>query len=74
MSEQPPEDLGAAQVLLVIAVVLAIIVIGVVVLVYDGSLAPQRALDRPPTSRCVQELASGVSSHSCPALLSQAPA
>ena len=32
MFEKPPEDLGTAQVLLVVAVVLAILAIGVVVL------------------------------------------
>jgi hypothetical protein len=35
MSEQPPEDLGKPPVLIVVAVVLAIIVIGLVVLVYE---------------------------------------
>ena len=35
MSEQPPEDLGKPPVLMVVAVVLAIIVIGLVVLVYE---------------------------------------
>jgi hypothetical protein len=34
MSEQPPEDLGKPPMLLVVPVVLAIMVIGVVVLVY----------------------------------------
>jgi hypothetical protein len=34
MSEQPPEDLGKAPVLMVVAVLLAIVAIGVVVLVY----------------------------------------
>jgi hypothetical protein len=74
MSEQPPEDPGKAPVLLVVAVLLAILAIGVVVLVYDRSPAPQRALERLHTSNCVRELASGVSSRSCPAPLSQAPA
>jgi hypothetical protein len=34
MSEQPPDDLGKRQVLMVVAVFLAIIVMGVVVLMY----------------------------------------
>jgi hypothetical protein len=34
MSEQPPEDLGKRPVLMVMAVLLAIVVIGVLVLVY----------------------------------------
>jgi hypothetical protein len=45
MSEQPPEDPGKAPVLLAVAVLLAILAIGVVVLVYDRSPAPQRALE-----------------------------
>jgi hypothetical protein len=52
MSEQPPEDPGKAPVLLVVAVLLAILAIGVVVLVYDRSPAPQRALERLHTSNC----------------------
>lgn len=73
MSEQPPEDLGASNVL-VVAVVLIIVITGVVVLVYDRSSVPQQGLERLTASLCVQELASGVSSRSCPALLSQVPA
>jgi hypothetical protein len=41
MSEQPPEDPGKPPVLLVVAVLLAILAIGVVVLLYDRSPAPQ---------------------------------
>jgi hypothetical protein len=57
MSEQPPEDLGTLQVLLVVAVLLTILAIGVVVLVYDRSPAPQRALEKLHTSTCVRKLA-----------------
>jgi hypothetical protein len=73
MSEQPPKDLGATQMLLVVAVVLVILVTGVIVLVYDRTPARQLALGGVLTSTCVGELASGVSSSSCPAPLSQAP-
>ena len=73
MSEQPPEDLGASNVL-VVAVVLIIVITGVVVLVYDRSSIPQQGLERLTASLCVQEPASSVSSRSCPALLSQVPA
>jgi hypothetical protein len=72
MSEQPPQDLGPTLVLLV--VVLVILFIGVIVLVYDRPPARQLALGGVLTSTCVGELASGVSSSSCPAPLSQAPA
>jgi DMSO reductase anchor subunit len=74
MFEQPPEDLGTVQVLLVVALVL--LVIGVIVLVYEYNRPPaaQLALDRLQTSTCVRELASGVSSPGCPAPLSQAQA
>ena len=59
MFEQPPEDPGKAPVPLVVAILLAILAIGVVVLVYDRSPAPQRALERLHNSNCVRELASG---------------
>jgi hypothetical protein len=72
MSEQPPKDLGPTLVLLV--VVLVILLIGVIVLVYDRPPARQLALGGVLTSTCVGELASGVTSSSCPAPLSQAPA
>jgi hypothetical protein len=72
MSEQPPQDLGPTLVLLV--VVLVILFIGVIVLVYDRPPARQLALGGVLTSTCVGELASGISSTSCPAPLSQAPA
>jgi hypothetical protein len=74
MSEQPPEDPGKAPVLLLVALLLAILAIGVVVLIYDRSPAPQWAFERLHTSTCVRELASGVSSPSCPVPPSQAPA
>jgi hypothetical protein len=76
MFEQPPKDLGTVQVVLAVALVLLVLVIGAIVLVYeyDGPPAPQLALDSLQTSTCVREFASGVSSPSCSAPLSQAPA
>jgi hypothetical protein len=50
MSDQPPEDVGTAQMLLVVAVVVAILAIGTVLLVYDRTAAPERALQEPPSS------------------------
>ena len=71
MAQQPPEDVGATQVLMVVAVLLVVLVIGVIVLVYDRPPAPQLALGGVLTSTCVGEVASGVSSFSCPAPLSR---
>jgi hypothetical protein len=74
MFEQSPKDLGAAaNLLLVVAVLLAIVGTGVIVLLYDRPPARQLALGGVLTSTCVGEVASGVSSSSCPAPLSQAP-
>jgi hypothetical protein len=73
MAQQPPEDVGATQVLMVVAVLLVVLVIGVIVLMYDRPPAPQLALGGVLTSTCVRDLASGVSYSSCPAPLLQAP-
>jgi hypothetical protein len=59
MSDQGPENPDRCQALLAVAVLLAMLAIGVLVLVDDRSPAPQRAVERLHTSTCVRELASG---------------
>jgi hypothetical protein len=67
MAQQPPEDVGATQLLLVVAVVLVVLVTGVIVLMYDRPPARELGLTRVLTFTCVGEFASGISSSSCPA-------